>query len=321
MSERREERLDFDVEEVRQAYRALPDQPVPESLDARVLQAAAAALAERRVPKWMRWSAPIALAASVLVVVAIVLDPGAREPLRARRPAPKEVSVESKAVAPTEAPAAAPPSVQLEMPAPRSLSLPPVGETKSNDVLVAGRRTEIRVQDVPLSIAVLPQPAQPSIDVDEATAAAPREEALAEQAKAERQAGALDLARMQRQVRPTSPPPPVPTSEPEARAGKRSAASVQEIIVTARERQQAQPVGPRAPQTAARSAPREADSGTLQKSTGGQPDERAAAWLRKIHDLQSHGHTRHAAREIEKLRKAYPDLDIDAELRRLSSED
>ncbi|HEY8538121.1 MAG TPA: hypothetical protein VIL28_04590 [Steroidobacteraceae bacterium] len=65
-------------------YRELPEDEVPPELDAAVMAKARAAIAQspprtsRRVgpSSWVRWSAPFAVAASAVVVVAIVLNAG-----------------------------------------------------------------------------------------------------------------------------------------------------------------------------------------------------------------------------------------------------
>ena len=79
MNERPDAPSEHEDDDVRRSYRSLPHDEVPPEVDARVLDAARIALAQRRKRSWLRWSAPIALAASVLVVVAVVLDPGARK--------------------------------------------------------------------------------------------------------------------------------------------------------------------------------------------------------------------------------------------------
>lgn len=66
--------------EVSQRYREISGRAVPPALDARVLQQAqqqAGKNAQRR--KWLRWGAPLAGAATALIAVTVVLQPGVRE--------------------------------------------------------------------------------------------------------------------------------------------------------------------------------------------------------------------------------------------------
>lgn len=74
---------------VSQRYRELDANEVPPELDAAVLAQARAAVGERtkRKPGWVRWGAPLALAASAVMAVAIVLEVGVREEVR--MPAPQ----------------------------------------------------------------------------------------------------------------------------------------------------------------------------------------------------------------------------------------
>jgi hypothetical protein len=60
--------------EVSRRYRELEDDGVPSELDRRVLDSAREAVEKPR--RWMRWSAPIALAASTVLVVSIVIETG-----------------------------------------------------------------------------------------------------------------------------------------------------------------------------------------------------------------------------------------------------
>lgn len=66
---------------VSQRYRELDADDVPPRLDAAVLAQARAAVANRglRKPAWVKWGAPLALAASAVLAVAIVLDVGVRD--------------------------------------------------------------------------------------------------------------------------------------------------------------------------------------------------------------------------------------------------
>ena len=63
--------------DISQRYRELGREDVPPELDRRVLAEARAAVASggaARSRSWLRWSAPVALAASVVLVVAVVIE-------------------------------------------------------------------------------------------------------------------------------------------------------------------------------------------------------------------------------------------------------
>lgn len=64
---------------VSQRYRASVDDAVPPELDHRVSTRARHAAKSEKSRAWLRWTAPLAAAASALVVLSIVLDQGVRE--------------------------------------------------------------------------------------------------------------------------------------------------------------------------------------------------------------------------------------------------
>jgi len=68
--------------DISQRYRELGREGVPPELDRRVLEEARAAVASggtTRSRSWLRWSAPVALAASVVLVVTVVLESGVQD--------------------------------------------------------------------------------------------------------------------------------------------------------------------------------------------------------------------------------------------------
>lgn len=98
--------------EVSRRYRELESDTVPAELDRRVLAAARAAAAKNEPARraWMRWSAPVALAASAVLVLSIVLDSGvdqekmvrSTQPAGDARPAKEEAPASQAAAAPAE---------------------------------------------------------------------------------------------------------------------------------------------------------------------------------------------------------------------------
>jgi hypothetical protein len=82
--------------DVSQRYRELGGESVPPELDRRVLAAAREAVANegaKGARSWLRWSAPIALAASVVLVLTVVLESGLQKdtPVPAKQPQPVQV--------------------------------------------------------------------------------------------------------------------------------------------------------------------------------------------------------------------------------------
>jgi hypothetical protein len=134
--------------DIAQRYRELGREPVPPELDRRVLDEARAAVASGggRSRSWLRWGAPVALAASVILAVTVVIESGpqndasfvtqpaavdqarlepqrqieesklqdqvAQQPREVQRPAfaPEPPAVPVRQAAPAAAPAAPPPA-------------------------------------------------------------------------------------------------------------------------------------------------------------------------------------------------------------------
>lgn len=86
---------------VSQRYRELDDGEIPRELDAAVLAQARAAVAQPRVrtPTWVKWGAPLALAACIVMAVTVVLEIGVQE--QVRMPSPQ---LEPQSAAPASAP-------------------------------------------------------------------------------------------------------------------------------------------------------------------------------------------------------------------------
>jgi hypothetical protein len=99
--------------DVSRRYHELEADDVPPQLDAAVIARARAALEPaKRKPAWVKWGAPLALAASAVLVVAIVLEVGVQEEVR--MPAP-QVELTTKA-APAPPAEIAPASQSAEAP-------------------------------------------------------------------------------------------------------------------------------------------------------------------------------------------------------------
>jgi hypothetical protein len=127
--------------DVSRRYRELDDDTVPPEVDRRVLAEARAAASRSQSGgrAWMRWSAPVALAASAVLVLSIVIESGdqeetfgLKEQVGDARPAKQEVAAPKAATVPAERPVEvftgvepdatfepqAPPPVRAAVPAP-----------------------------------------------------------------------------------------------------------------------------------------------------------------------------------------------------------
>jgi hypothetical protein len=289
MSERHEPGPDLADEEVSRAYQALAADEVPAALDQRVIGVARAAVARRRTPRWLQWSAPLALAASVMVVVAVVLDPSARKEAALLTPvrvhsgssAPAVESAQDSA-APVSAPALQPPAKKLEQGKSAEPGIP--------NIDVTARRREESLQETPVAVSsVVPEAdsafVPPQVDTPVLDSAAER--------RANSSADVLDKQQTEAHARGGTEAVTSTTSQrplPPAVAAPARAGALEEAVVTA-----------------AKSEPTH--------------DAKLARWLRKIHRLQAQGREERAAREIAKLRTAYPDLDVERELERIEQQE
>ena len=89
--------------EVSQRYRELGSRAVPPLLDAKVLQQAqqeSERLRKRTQRSWLRWGAPLAVAATALIAVSVVLQPGVQESASIAGRAPQAMIADQPAAAP-----------------------------------------------------------------------------------------------------------------------------------------------------------------------------------------------------------------------------
>ena len=149
--------------EVRAAYRGLPQDEPPARIDAAVLAAARARVAPKRSS---RWHVPVSLAAVLVLSVAVTLRVAEEEP------ATEKGAATSQAEAPARAPASAPAGV----PAPAA---PPVAEPHPQPKVVTPRaKTENRARPSEKILREEAAPA-PSVAAPQADAAPARSMAMA----------------------------------------------------------------------------------------------------------------------------------------------
>jgi hypothetical protein len=121
---------------ISQRYRESAAAVVPAHLDERVLALARAASGKAKSRRWVRWTAPLAVAASAILALSIVLDQGARE---------------HAAVSKVEAPASAAPEERAEL---RTQTAPqPPAQERPNALLDAPAAPATKAEAPPVAAA------------------------------------------------------------------------------------------------------------------------------------------------------------------------
>lgn len=284
---------------VSRQYRQLSSEDVPPSLDRLVLRQAEDAVKGPSRPAWMRWTAPLAVAASAVLVVSIMIETGMRDETIVTAPArptmqqkrAAEAAMESRMS--EESADAPPPPVKLDMPPPSA----PLADVQAD-----------------AASAFAPEPSAPApvaaAAPAPAPAPAPERKALPRQPAASEAAGALlpeQMAKAERQ---------------KAELEETARAQVQELSASQRamggERNEV--AGPRdtvetAAPTAvlsysrpisANAASARVDSmATLQK-TYTDPE----AWLKDIRQLRKDNKQDEADREWQRFLAAFPNYEV-----------
>jgi hypothetical protein len=190
---------------VSQQYRALDDDGVPPALDAAVLARAAEAVAEsttpsnavsdgKRVRAWRRWSVPVALAASTVLAVSIVLESGTRHEVTSMDAVAPIASDTPAAAAPMETSEAAA-SDRYHAPAVRESAPPPppaAAAVESRASAAPPTSSERAVAEQRLQAEAARRRAMEAKAIDEERAAA---KASSVQRRAEEAAGTAQAAR------------------------------------------------------------------------------------------------------------------------------
>jgi hypothetical protein len=290
---------------VSRQYRQLPSADVPAELDRLVLRQAQQAAKARpaKSPAWKRWSGPLALAASAVLVVSIVIESGVNDDAYLTVPAsapaevtmkqefaeePAAASAEKRAVESDEAQDAAsvvhvvpvqPPVAEMVMPVPPAASI--------SEAPAGFQDRSLAIQPAVPAPAPAPMPAP-------ARAAAPRVNAAPiEEVQVQ--------AYRRREVIQDSP-----SSISTARDADEE---LQQVVVTGIKRpEQKQTAGPRntvvAPSADARrnSAEQEAD----ESRDYSDPEQ----WLRDIRELRKQNKHEEADREWRRFRYVFPNYEV-----------
>lgn len=288
-------------------YRELGSDDVPPELDRRVLAAARDAVANegaRRSRSWLRWSAPVALAASLVLVVTVVLEGGLQEQKTVALPqAPAEVRQE-----PSVEPAIAASDDKAHADDERKLAdelRKQQGVDSSYNVPLQNSPQPAREFAPPPAPLVAPAPAASTVAKAEAErmkSAAPVQEVVV-----------TGQSRRDEERFATSPVTAV-TREEVGAAGQTSpeadsSQDVQEVSVTGmRRRATGRTAGPR--NTISTNASR----GETRPASDEQADRSdPQAWLEEIRELRRAGKTADADREWLRFREEFPDFPVAAD--------
>lgn len=255
---------------VSRQYRQLPREDVPPSLDRMVLRQAEDAVKRPSQPAWMRWAKPLAVAASAVLVVSIVVETGLKDetvvtPQMANAPAEKRLTEEA-------AGAALPPPPKVETP-PQVVYVDPVQSPPPAEMASAPVISE--------PAAPAPAPALKARIVTREPAGVWTEEQLAKAEQEHKDAFAADESR-QRSAREEAP-----------RAQGQT--PVQHNAEPAAVLSYSRPISATAVDNAA----------TLEK-TYTDPE----AWLKDIRQLRKDNKPEEADREWRRFRETFPDFEV-----------
>jgi hypothetical protein len=268
--------------DISQRYRELGREDVPPDLDRRVLAEARAAVAgggAARSRSWLRWSAPVALAASVVLVVAVVIESPVQDATLSIQPASEESAQARQQepdlqIVPEQPPAAAPSAVLPAAPPPASAAK---AEAKRADRAPVVEEVLVNAQ-VSREQSFAPTP----VAVDSVAISARNE--------ADRSARLEDSS------------------------AKASASTVlQEAVVTGtRQRRSAgRTAGPRNTISGSAFETRPAADADADADTDADAEQSdPAKWLEEIRDLRRAGKTAEADAAWERFREAFPDFPV-----------
>ncbi|MBL8264937.1 hypothetical protein [Steroidobacter sp.] len=265
--------------DVSRQYRSLHEPSVPAELDLLVLREAEAAVKPRSTrnrPAWVRWAAPLAVAASAVVVLSIVVETGLRdETMVMQSPAP---ALEMKRRERAEGSVAdlPPASPKAEVQAPTPVYIEPATETPLADMVMQAPAFE---SPAPAPAAV-PEPAPPP-----AAVVAPEEDAFARQS-------ANSVAAEAR--------------EDERSADAVAAAGIQASAAAAEKQLQAVSAAKRVREEVRAAAPSRSVVSTEMKRAYTDPEE----WLKDIRQLRKDDKQTEADAEWQRFLAAFPNYPV-----------
>lgn len=289
--------------EVSQRYRELGADEVPPELDRLVLAAARDAVAgdkARRSRSWVRWSAPVALAASVVLALTVVLERGGHDEAALLQQSPRDVRGDRGDVSAVRGDAAAEESTTSATDAAKA------AKAAEEFVKQPGFVPEVPVAEPPRPAAPPPRPAA---EPPRAVQAPPAETAVEAEAATQVESDNAAQVESQNATQALAPVERVTARKPLERTEAQQAESLQldEVAVTGTSRPRRATVrtaGPRGTvsTTTFGVAPPAADE------PRGQADPQA--WLEDIRAMRRAGKTAEADREWQRFREAFPDFQV-----------
>jgi hypothetical protein len=279
--------------DISQRYHELGAADVPPELDRRVLDEARAAVAgggAARSRSWLRWSAPVALAASVVLVVAVVIESPVQDEAIAIRPASEEIraldhSEDSRLKEETAQAQAQPePEVQMYVPEQPSAIAPAAAPSAPPPSVASVSKSERkRADDAPVEEVVATAQARPTAVLEAPTPVS----VLTDESLARNEVD--------------------PAGDVAADSAAKVNAQLQEVVIT----------GNRQRRAAGRTAgPRNTISGSVfsgeRRPTADADAEQAdpEKRLEEIRDLRREGKTAEADREWERFLEEYPNFPV-----------
>ena len=299
--------------DISQRYRELDREDVPPELDRRVLDEARAAVAAggaARSRSWLRWSAPIALAASVVLVVAVVIESPVQDETIAIQPPSEAVrgyddAEEYKLQRETAQARQHEPEPQVltpEQPAAYvSSAVPPAAPAPAS-----AAKAEMRRRDSP-----------PVVEEVQLKAQAAREQSFTPSPVTVVDSAAIDSA--EAQLAAERPAPTMRTQSTSVRneADRAAGVAADSSADAETQLQEAVVTGTRQRRSAGRTAgPRNTISGSVfssERRPVADPDAEQtdpAKWLEEIRDLRRAGKIAEADRAWQQFREAFPDFPV-----------
>jgi hypothetical protein len=305
-------------------YRALATDEVPAQLEGAILAQAREAVAQkpasaRRKPPWMRWTPPLALAASMVLVISIVIESGTRHEVTTRDMAAAMPPPAPRPAAATADDSLAKQESNVLSAAPRELSARELERSAAAPAPEASQMQAPKQADVARRRDAVVVELKESVISPKFTAEAP---APTSEARSAAIAPEMPPPAMKIEVPPPAPVSAVITAahvggadlrrEETVATAENDAVSVDEIAVTSNRvqavRGAGQGAGPRGTVTSPSAGNREASyEALLQQYRESDPQR----WLEYIRELRRENKGPQADREWRNFLKAYPDYKVD----------
>lgn len=277
---------------VSRQYRQLPGEDVPASLDRLVLRQAEDAVKRPSRPAWMRWAKPLAVAASAVLVVSIVVETGLKEETMVTSQS-VQAPIETRMI--EESTGAPPPPPKAEAPPP-VVFVEPIEAPALADAAPIEAPTFAEPAPAAAAPAPAPAPERKALSRQSVAGEAANAEIQEQLTKAEQEDKAASAADASRQKS---------AREEDAREQDRSVAQRAAID------EQKQAAGARASEsTAVLSYSRPISSTANDMATLEKAYTDPEAWLKDIRQLRKDNKQDEADREWRRFREAFPNYEV-----------